>query len=36
MNTGISNYRVTLLETGDTQDEAEDKINKILAPLRDL
>jgi tetratricopeptide (TPR) repeat protein len=36
LETGISNYRIILMEMGDTQAEANDKIGKILAPLPDL
>jgi tetratricopeptide (TPR) repeat protein len=35
MQTGISNYRIILAEMGDTQAEAEDKINKILATIHE-
>lgn len=35
LETGISNYRIILMEMGDTQAEADDRIGKILAPLPD-
>ena len=36
LETVVGNYLHLLIELGDTQTEADDKINKILAPLHDL